>query len=95
MQHAQAPIAPDSSRCVRLWNGASVERKEAGPEIRSDEVSILVDTQPECDGLHPLIRWRDKGNQRAVRLELKREGLGLWARFAAWDMETYRVANSA
>lgn len=93
VQHAQAPIAPGSSRCVRLWNGASVERTEDGPEILSNEVSILVDAQPECDGLHPLIRWSDQDDQRALRLELKRERLGLWARLATWEMERYRAGE--
>ena len=84
IQYAQAPIAPGTERCMRLWDGAQVELTEDVPGI-SDEISILIDAQPECEGIHPLLRWSDPDAGRALGLELRRDRLEEQALVRVWN----------
>jgi hypothetical protein len=69
IEYAQAPIAPGSQRCVRLADGGRVEREE-GLGLGATDVSFIVDTQLECSGRHPVLRYADE--HRAFGFDLER-----------------------
>lgn len=74
VDYAQSPIAPGNDRCLRLLDGASVGREATTPPI-TDGFSVVVDTQPEAYGRHPVVRIAHEG--RALGFDLIRNLSGI------------------